>query len=132
MRRATQGLDAVAGRKGIRPAQGFNGVDHQVQVQYAGDEVSHGGGGFFATEKRQIRKQGVGEGTANFGECVAVEKKEGCSSVARLEKLESFEQSQLARPVFFPVLPNRRVSFRVNASLRLASITESAIDLGDR
>ena len=33
---------------------------------------------------------------------------------------------------FFPLRRNRRVSFRVNASLRSASLAKSAIDLGDR
>lgn len=52
--------------------------------------------------------------------------------MAGLEEVESFQQRQLGRPAFFPVLCNRRVSFRVRAALRAASLAESVVDLGDR
>ena len=52
--------------------------------------------------------------------------------MTRLQKLKGFEQGQLGRAVLFPFLRNRRVSFRINASLRAPSFSESAIDLGDK
>ena len=49
-----------------------------------------------------------------------------------LEKIKRFEQTQLLCAALFPFFRNRRVSFRINASLRAASLAESAVDLGDR
>ena len=50
----------------------------------------------------------------------------------RFEKLEGLEQRQIGEADFFPLCCNRRVSFRVRASLRAASFAESSIDLGDK
>jgi len=52
--------------------------------------------------------------------------------MAGFQELEGFEQGQLGGAAFFPFFRNRRVSFRVNASLCAASFAESAVDLGDR
>lgn len=52
--------------------------------------------------------------------------------MTRFEELECLHQRQRRRAVFFPFFRHRCVSFRVNASLRSASLAESAIDLGDR
>ncbi len=52
--------------------------------------------------------------------------------MAGLEELECLQQRQCRDAPFFPFCCDRRVSFRVNASLRSASRTESVVDLGDR
>jgi|GEM_PF-4571953 len=92
----------------------------------AADETS------FPAMKREFVKQGGGQGAANFRKGVAVVEKKRRPPVAGLEELEGFQQGQLGRAAFFPFFCSRRVSFRVNASLRTASFTESAVDLGDR
>ena len=63
---------------------------------------------------------------------VSVEEKKRGSPVAGFEELQRFQQCQLGRAALFPLFRNRRLSFRVNASLRPASFAQSAVDLGDR
>ena len=63
---------------------------------------------------------------------VAREKKKRRPAMAGFEELKRFQQGQRGRAALFPFLRNRRVSFRVNASLRTASFAESVMDLGDR
>ena len=82
--------------------------------------------------KREISKQRRSQRTTDFRKRVAVKEKKWRPAVAGFEKLKRFQQAQLGRAAAFPFFFNRRVSFRVNASLRTASFAESVIDLGDR
>ncbi len=80
----------------------------------------------------EVGKQCIGQSAPDFCERIAVVKKKRRAPVARFEKPESFQQGQLGCAARLPFFCNRRVSFRVNASLRAASFAESAVDLGDR
>ena len=61
-----------------------------------------------------------------------VEEKKRRVLVTRPEKPQRVEEGYLGAALFFPCFRNRRMSFRVNASLRAASLAESCVDLGDR
>jgi len=89
----------------------FDGHNHQLFVQHAGNKMGNGGSSFLAAMKRQVGKDRVGQGAANFREGIAIKKEERCPPVARLEELKSFQQRQLGRAVFFPFCCSRRVSF---------------------
>jgi hypothetical protein len=82
--------------------------------------------------KRKVGEQCGGQRTADFRKRVAVKEEKWRPPVAGFEKLKRLQQTQLGRAAAFPFFFNRRVSFRVKASLRAASFAESAIDLGDR
>jgi hypothetical protein len=124
MQRAAQRLHAVAGFPVGGLAQGFERGDHHFRLQNAHDEVGNGGGSFLAAKKREIGKQGDGQGAANFREGVAVEEEKGGAPMTGFEELKGFQQRQVGTAFLFPLCLSRCVSFRVNASLRAASFAE--------
>ena len=131
-RGAAQGLDSIARREAGGPAKAFNCIDHQFLIQDTGDEMCNRRCGFLATKERQIREEGDRQRASDFAKRVAVEEKKWRAPMAGFEELQGLQQRQLRRPAFFPFFRSRRVSFRVNASLRAASFAESAVDLGDK
>lgn len=132
MQRAAQRLDAIAGFPIGSFGKGFNGLNHEFLIQNARNEMGRGGRNRLAAVEREVGKQRVGQGTSDFRESVAVIEKKGCPPVTGLKKLKYFQQCQAGRAALFPLFSNRLMSFRVNASLRAASFTESIMDLGDR
>jgi hypothetical protein len=66
-----------------------------------------------------------GQRTTDFGKRVAVKEEKWRPPVTGFEKLKRLQQAQLGRAAAFPFFFNRRVSFRVKASLRTASFAES-------
>ena len=57
-----------------------------------------------------VKKRGC-QSAANFRKSVSVEEKKWRAAMARLEKLQSFQQGQLGRAALFPFFRNRCVSF---------------------
>ena len=94
--------------------------------------MGYGGHHFAAASRGQVSEKGGNSLAADFREGIAVEEQERGAAMAGFQELKGFEQGQLGRAAFFPFFRNRRVSFRVSASLRAASFAESVMDLGDR
>jgi hypothetical protein len=73
VRRASQGLYAVAGLEGSGFAEALDNANHALPVEHAGDEVGDGGRSLTLTDRRQIAKDREHQFPAYGRESVAVE-----------------------------------------------------------
>ena len=87
LRRAAQGLDAVARLKRSAFAKALDDFHHALPVQHAGNVVGNGGGNYPAATGRQVSKESGSDLPGDVCKRIAVEEKERGAPMAVPEEI---------------------------------------------